>query len=352
MFYGDEPRARLVRKEGDTFVELGKVAANVVFSDLDRHFSIGHDGDRYSILSPEDGLAIGKVSIGKTRISLPGFTRASVAEFHVVDVSGDAGAETKCKPLMRFLDQEDKFLLLFSDLTLAYIDGSLFQDDALLAGGATFMAHLHASPLLADTTSEKGRFARGQTEFEEGSVFRLVVDHIAEDANVLFCDDLGDEWADFIAVNTESNPPTVSFYHAKHGEESLSASAFHESVGQAIKNLGRMTLPMEAMPGKYRGWAVNYAGPGVRTSIARIVRGGTAQEVATQIDSLRIAPDLIRRVFIVTSSLSRAAVATVFRNAAAGTAPSAHFVQLYWLLMSYFSACSEVGVVGYVVCRP
>jgi len=104
---------------------------------------------------------------------------------------------------------------------------------------------------VTDTTSEKGRFARAQTEFEEGSAFRVVVDHIAHDVDVLLCDDLGDEWADFIAVNTESNPPTISFYHAKHGEVSLSASAFHDSVGQAIKNLGRMALPEETMPGKY-----------------------------------------------------------------------------------------------------
>jgi hypothetical protein len=351
MFYGEEPSVRLVRKQGEEFVELKKAAANVVLNDLDRHFSIGHDGEDYPILNPEDGIPTGKVSIGKTRISLPGFTRTSIAEIYVEDVSGDAGAETKRKPLGRFLDQEDKFILLFSDLALAYIDGALFRDDALLAGGATFMAHLQASASLEDATSEKGRFAADQTEFEEGSVFRGVVDHVAQADDVLLCDDLGDEWADFIAVNTVSSPPTVSFYHAKHGEESLSASAFHDSVGQAIKNLGRMTLPAGAMQGKYRGWSRNYAGPGVRTSIARIIRGGTRQEIETRIESLRTAPDLVRRVFIVTSSLSRAAVATVFQNAATGTAPSAHFVQLYWLLMSYFSACTEVGVVGYVVCR-
>lgn len=351
-FYGEEPRVRLVRKQGDVFIELRKDAGNTILDDLDRHFTIRLDGDEFRIMNPEDELPTGKVSIGKTRISLPGFTRVSIAEIYVEDASGDAGTEMKRRPLARFLDQEDKFILLFSDLSLAYIDGLLFQDDALLAGGATFLAHLQASPSLADTASEKGGFARGQTEFERGSVFRVIVDHVAHDADLLLCDDLGDEWADFIAVNIESSPPTVSFYHAKHGEESLSASAFHESVGQAIKNLGRMTLPADAMPRKYRAWAGNYAGPGVRTSIARIVRGGTRQQIETHIESLRTAPDLVRRVFIVTSSLSRAAVATVFQNASAGTAPSAHFVQLYWLLMSYFSACSEVGVVGYVVCRP
>jgi hypothetical protein len=55
---------------------------------------------------------------------------------------------------------------------------------------------------------------------------------------------------------------------------------------------------------------------------------------------------------IVTSSLSRAAVAAVFANAAQGVQPKPHFVQLYWLLMTYFSACAEVGVVGYVICQP
>jgi hypothetical protein len=36
---------------------------------------------------------------------------------------------------------------------------------------------------------------------------------------------------------------------------------------------------------------------------------------------------------------------------AAGAAPEPHFVQLYWLLTSYFSACAEVGAYAYVVCQ-
>jgi hypothetical protein len=190
--------------------------------------------------------SIGKVSIRKTRVSLPGFTRASINDIYVEDVGSDTGPDTRRRPLARFLDQEDRFILLFSDLAVAYIDGSLFRDDAMLAGGATFLAHLQTWEALADTTDEKGGFGRNQREFEEHSVFRVVVDHVAGDADILVCDDLSDEWADFIAVHTMTQPPTVSFYHAKHGELSLGASQFHISVGHAIKNLGRMTLPEEA----------------------------------------------------------------------------------------------------------
>ena len=62
-------------------------------------------------------------------------------------------------------------------------------------------------------------------------------------------------------------------------------------------------------------------------------------------------PDTIRRVFIVTSSLSLESLRETFTNITTGTAARPHFVQLYWLLMSYFSACTEVGAYPYVICR-
>jgi hypothetical protein len=57
-------------------------------------------------------------------------------------------------------------------------------------------------------------------------------------------------------------------------------------------------------------------------------------------------------VYIVTSSLSKAQVEAEFEKLANGGRPLAHFVQLYSLLMTYFSACSEMGAVGFVACRP
>jgi hypothetical protein len=63
-------------------------------------------------------------------------------------------------------------------------------------------------------------------------------------------------------------------------------------------------------------------------------------------------PDTIRRVHIVTDSLSKQQVADALAAAKRGTRPSAHFVQLYALLMGFFSACTEVGAFPSVVCRP
>jgi hypothetical protein len=262
------------------------------------------------------------------------------------------GEDANAVSLARYLDRENLFTILFSDLALAYIDGALFRDESLADGGSALLAHLRIDASLAQTTSEKGTFMAGQVEFTQDCVFRSVIDTIADGDDVLVCDDLGDEWADFIGVSTQSSPTMISFYHAKHGNASLSASAFHDSVGQAIKNLGRMSLPADMLPGKLAGWGNRYRNDGVQTDIARMLRGGTLQEIAGKLDIVRAAPDVLQRVFIVTSSLSYAQVQGVLAAAAQGTTPSPHFVQLYWILMSYFSACVEMGIQGYVVCRP
>jgi hypothetical protein len=38
-----------------------------------------------------------------------------------------------------------------------------------------------------------------------------------------------------------------------------------------------------------------------------------------------------------------------FADIKSGKRPTAHFVQLYWLLASFFSTCAEVGAAGYVI---
>ena len=111
-----------------------------------------------------------------------------------------------------------------------------------------------------------------------------------------------------------------------------------------------MSLPAEAMGKKISRWKKNYINGGVETLIPRISRGNPDQ-LTSEFERARSAPDAIRRVFIVTSSLSRGAVERALASIAAGRTPDPYFVQLYWLLLSFFSACSEMNALGYVVCQ-
>ena len=207
--------------------------------------------------------------------------------------------------------------------------------------------------LTTDTViDEKGTFIQGQTAFDANSTFGAIVASVAEGDSILVCDDLGDEWADFIGLDNEATPPRISFYHGKHGSLSLGASPFHVSVSQAQKNLERMMLPAAAMGGKVNGWSNNYvSGSGVQTAIPRVIRGDPDLLAAT-FEQARAAPNAIRRAMIVTSSLSKGAVEQALADIRTGARPDPYFIQLYQLLMSFFSACTDMNAFGYVVCRP
>jgi hypothetical protein len=349
--YGETPQIRLLRKRGKDEVELTKDEGEQILTSLDQQFNLRVDGERFGIFGEEGTDEVGTLRVGKTRITANVNSMELIQGIFVDDLRGDAGQDEH-SPLARFLNAEHLFTVLFSDLSLAYIEGSLFRDNALLAGGETFLKHLITSPELRRATSEKGTFVEGQRKFSARSVFRILIDHIAADSDILVCDDLGTEWADFIGASTSPSASSVSFYHAKHGELSLGASAFHVSVSQAIKNLGYMVLESAQMRRKCDSWEGQYLLDGIQTAIRYILRGGTADSILEQIGAMRTAPNLSKNVYIVTSSLSKTQVATAFADIANGRRPRAHFVQLYWLLTSFFSACSEVGVIGYVVCQP
>ena len=54
---------------------------------------------------------------------------------------------------------------------------------------------------IAAVTSEKGDgYDATSTDFKIGSMFNVVEKKIFNDADFLLCDDLGNEWADHIAI--------------------------------------------------------------------------------------------------------------------------------------------------------
>ena len=341
---------RLVRQQAGQYKSLSKVQIDAVLSELDAALTVTGTGKVYDLHNFPGGPKIGTLSFNQSRVALRELRLPLSAGIEVENTGHLLGQDPNRIALRKYIDQEDGFIILFDILALAYIDGTLFRDDGLTDGGDGFLRYLRADPLLATVTDEKGTFTARQRTFDAHSTFGVVAASVADGDEVLVCDDLGNEWADFIGLSNGSSPPRITFYHAKHGDLSLGAGPFHISVSQAIKNLQWMNLPAEAIGVKIRGWRNNYRNGGVRTRIPRVLRGNPV-DLATEFSRARNAPDAIRRVCIVTSSLSRAAVEKALGDIAAGNAPHPHFVQLYWLLLSFFSACTEMNAHGYVICR-
>lgn len=164
---------------------------------------------------------------------------------------------------------------MFNNVAIAYLDGALYRDDSI-ADGQQFLSYIRTDPRLNAATSEKGTFSLDHRAFDMDSVFRIIVDAIADRDELLICDDLGDEWADFIGIDGSSQPRTISFYHAKHHAVTLGASALHIVVSQAIKNLGRVNLSPEELGPKLPKWEAVYTNEGAETLIRRVLRGDAA----------------------------------------------------------------------------
>ena len=350
LFHAENPK-RLLMKSTAGFAALTQVETESVLTALDQTFRVRASRGELRVGLPDKNRYIGKIAINKTRISLRTFDLPEIDEIYIETAIGTPGSHADCDQLARYVNYSDLFTVLFSDFRLAYMDGTLYRDDQFADGGGSFLKYFRTNAHLAGVLSEKGQFAPNQTEFAPASVFRIVIDEIAASDELLICDDLGTEWADFIGVNSATTPKTISFYHAKHGVLSLGASSFHVAVSQAIKNLGRMALAADAIVAKIPLWSNNYSNANVQTQIPRVCRGAYA-DILPLVEEARGAPDTIRRTFIVTSSISKVQIEQAFAQIQAGNSPSPHFVQLYWLLMSYFSACLEANVYPYVVCQP
>ena len=340
---------QFVRGTGATAVSLNKAETEAVLASLNQSLLIRKVRKDLRVIHPQNDTQVGMVNIAKTRISLRKLNLPEIENIYIKLASQAAGDDDNGVPLKRYIDQNNLFTILFSDSSVVYLDGELYKDDSLV-DGRTFLSYIRIDPQLNVVASEKGMFTAAHTTFDADSVFGVLVDRIAASDEVLVCDDLGNEWADFIGINGNHQPKTISFYHAKYDVLSLSASALHIVVSQAIKNLSRINLSHEDVVAKFDKWTTPYANNNVVTLIPRIVRGDEAILRAKITEALS-SPDTIRRVFIVTSSLSRAQLYQQFEALRGGATPEPHFVQLYQLLMSYFSACIEVGAYASIVCQ-
>lgn len=347
---GDEATYRLVQFE-QPLVELSTTELNQLLADLSQPMALEEGSKRRIAKLEGSNDEAASISLNSKRIALRSLSLGLAPQVQVESLAFPLGADPEPRMLREFLDDENAFIVLFDNVRLAYIDGQVFRDETLLDGGAAFLQHLQADPSLQEVTSEKGTFTATHTAFDPASSFGAIVNHIAAADTVLVCDDLGDEWADFIGIREDGGLTQVSFYHAKHDVLTLSAGSFHISVSQAIKNLGNMAFPQDRMEAKIKAWGRTYNAKGQRTQIARTIRLN-GQNLPNAVESARTAPSGIRRAIIVTSSLSKQAVADAFIAIQHGKRPTPTFVQLYWLLQSFFSACTEVGAMGSVVCLP
>lgn len=165
----------------------------------------------------------------------------------------------------------------------------------------------------------------------------------------IFCDDLGDEWADHITFNKVNS--NICFIHSKHGDPSTSASNLHDVVGQGIKNLGNMYFDVSMMLSKLdKTFKNNYkSAKGVQTKIPRIRKGdvGVFEEY---LSNLLKDFKLNRSCVLCCSFLSLSDVKKQFNEIKEGNPVRGHIIQLLWIISSFAHAVRDMNVRPIIYC--
>jgi hypothetical protein len=281
---------------------------------------------------------------------------------------GDRGSEEN---IVAYLNRNQAFRIVPESSGCIYAHGRFYKPRHPLHGRSRnrqidLLQILHAVPVLATAHSEKGRANTATNSgWERGSIFELIERSAQatrslnghEELNrlsgidVLVCDDLNKETADFIAFR--ESPREVIFIHAKDGGGSnLSASAFQEVCGQAVKNLDPLVAYSDAEPRNLSRWDKPWTNGIAGTVASRIRRGssyGKGSEIWKKIRAGIRDPNATRQVWIVLGQgFSRAA----FESERNRQDPKPETIQILYLLQSTWNAVGAIGSQLKVFCSP
>ncbi|MYM36574.1 hypothetical protein GTP38_19785 [Duganella sp. FT94W] len=263
---------------------------------------------------------------------------------------------TKHNSLVAYINSKDLFSVYFDSTEYVQLGGSLFRDGGLIAEIEGVISALSPVAAMGSADREKVDISRDRphptkatlSNFPSTSVFDIVESNYGG-ADYIFCDDLGDEWADHIIV--DRGRQTLTFVHSKHGKPSRGASSLHEVVGQALKNMGNLLC----MPSSMRQKLAGFDGTFMKgTQISRVRAAPLGETFETTLDRVEqhLSSNKLQRQMVLACSFLSATDCTNDLNALrSGGAVRASVRQLLWLLSYFVSACKEVNVEPIIHCR-
>ncbi|MFC6674078.1 hypothetical protein [Marinobacterium aestuariivivens] len=250
--------------------------------------------------------------------------------------------------LQKYIVKHGFYSVTFDDPKYMYFMGACFEDSSGISEIDNIIEILQPIELMPVVKSEKGSFTVESENFTGDSMFDAV-EKIYADDDFIFCDDLGDEWADHITFNKENS--NICFIHSKHGDPSTSASNLHDVVGQGIKNLGNMYFNANTMLSKLdKTLKKDYkSGKGVQTKIPRI-RKGNIDAFEGYLANLLKDYKLNRSCVLCCSFLSISGVTEEFNKIKEGKPVRGNVVQLLWIISSFAHAVKDMNARPIIYC--
>lgn len=235
--------------------------------------------------------------------------------------------------LLGKINKDSLFIVSFQNIDIRYSTRTLFKDNKLLGNIDYFLKSIETSVSLKSAITEKGIIVPASSSFDTTSIFGIIEASIATE-QYLLCDDLGDEWADYIGFTRSS---LIRFYHAKSSANKYSASAFHDLVSQAIKNIGNFDFNRDLSSKKAKISSV-YSGCKIKR-----LRKGKANNCFKDLKETYNSPNITREIVLVIDFLNKSQLENELNQLKLGKARN-QTVQILWILSTLIGTCQERGI--------
>lgn len=248
---------------------------------------------------------------------------------------------------------ENNSTILFDNSQFFYYKKTLFQDSKLQDSG--FLRYFHAENNMINAKSEKGIFNQNSVDFSDDSIFDILEKRLRGlEYTDIICDDLGNERADYIAFDENR----LGFFHAKYKQVDSdrgkkSASALHDVVSQALKNLVFLdNIENINLEQTYQHkWLEKYKNNNIQTQINRIRESAnSSNSIVERIKETNRQINVQKYMVLVVNFISKSEISDYIQNPSTNT--NTQIQQIVWLLSSFISTCQEMNIIPQIICKP
>lgn len=270
--------------------------------------------------------------------------------------------------IVRYLNRQQAFRVIPIDWRTIYINGQFYLPAFRVGDSFDTKTYELGRCFITDmkvgiTQSEKGNTVRENgIGWEHDSLFGIIdalgsgttlTDYFGH-PDILVCDDMGREAADFFLCEPSTEKPRVVLIHAKASTQNheCSASELHIVCSQAVKNLGYLPMFSQERPAKVgsNGWVGPWRSTNIGIVNNRIRRGsGTSTEIWKKIQETINNPLVEKEVWLLLGQiLSRKA----FEKKLGKKTPPTEALQAAYLLHATMTEIAKVGARLRIICGP
>jgi len=267
--------------------------------------------------------------------------------------------------LITYINRNQTFRIIPQTENVLYILGNFYRP--LLKFGAQYgRDHIELDKLLIDIpvleniSSEKGTQCKNDNlGWEENSLFDIIdtlgrgydLERYFDDPDVLICDDMGTEIADFILCDSLNAKVVLIHAKASRTRRLYSASSLQEVCSQATKNIRYLSWANTDLPPNINLWDRSWHSPHVRGEVNTRIRRGedNPDELWGKVRGVIRDPSAEKEVWLfLGQTLSR----NRFLEQLSLDNPGAEAIQAAYLMHSTWESVSSVGGKLRIFCFP